>query len=203
VGGLSIIPRLLSYIVIWILTPRGFNHVVLTEDDLILMYCLVNKIKVNWVSVIKEQLVPIRKKSKFKIPYAMLISSFIEYYDIDVENELNEEVKAHSEITVATLNKIGLKKVNGNQWICKASPEEDEMNDAGTSVAAEQFTGEDLGTGEQSYSRFDQLMINQLNNIKTNQRSHHEYCETHFQNLEERVDDIQGKLGQMFYGPDD
>jgi len=47
VGGLSIIPRLLAYIVIWIFTPRGFNHVVLIEDDLILMYCLINKIKVN------------------------------------------------------------------------------------------------------------------------------------------------------------
>jgi len=114
VGGLSIIPRLLCYIVIWILTPRGFNHVVLTEDDLILMYYLVNKIKVNWVSVIKEQLVRIRKKLEFKIPYAMLISSFIEYNDIDVENELSEEVKVHSEITMATLNKIGLKKVNEN-----------------------------------------------------------------------------------------
>jgi len=197
VGRLSIIPRLLSYIVIWILTPRGFNHDVLTEDDLILMYCLVNKIKVNWVSVIKE-LVRIRKKSEFKIPYAMLISSFIEYYDIDVENELSKEFKAHSEITVATLNKIGLKKVNGNQWICKASAKEDEMDGAGTSAAAEKFTGEDLGTGEQSYSIFEQL-----NNIETNQRSHHEYCETHFQNIEEHVDDIPGKLRQMFYGPDD
>jgi len=45
-------------------------------------------------------------------------------------------------------------------------------------------------------------MINQLNNIESNQKSH-EYCETYFQNLEERVDDIQGKLGQMFYGPED
>ena len=117
----------------------------LTEDDMILMYCLVNKIKVNWVSVIKEQLVRIRKKPEFKIPYAMLISSFIEYYDTDVENELSEEVKAHSEITVATLNKIELKKVNGNQWICKASAEEEEADGAGTSVAAEQFTREDLG----------------------------------------------------------
>ena len=98
VGGLSIIPRLLSYIVIWILTPRGFNHTVLIEDDLILMYCLVNKIKVNWVSVIKEQLVCIRKKPEFKIPYAILISSFIEYYDIDVENELSEEVKTPQKI---------------------------------------------------------------------------------------------------------
>jgi len=46
-------------------------------------------------------------------------------------------------------------------------------------------------------------MINQLNNIESYQKSLHKYCETHFQNLEERVDDIQGKLGQMFYGPED
>jgi len=109
-----------------------------------------------------------------------------------VENELIEEVKTHSEITVATLNKIRLKKVNENQRICKASAEEDEMDDAGagTSAAPEQFTGEDLGTGDQSYSSFEQLMINQLNSLETNQRSHHEYCETHFQNLEECVDDV-------------
>jgi len=137
---------------------------------MILMYCLVNKIKVNWVSVIKEQLVRIRKKPEFKIPYAILISSFIEYYDIDVENELNEEVKAQSEITVATLNKIGLKKVNRNQWICKATAKEDKTEGAGTSAAAEQFTGGDMGTGEQSFSRFEQLMINQLNNIESNQK---------------------------------
>jgi len=37
---------------------------------------------------------------------------------------------------------------------------------AGTSVAAKQFTGEDLGTREQSYTSFEQLMINQLNSLK-------------------------------------
>ena len=155
--------------------------------------------------MITEQLFRIRKKPKFRIPYVVLLSSFIKYNEVNVENELVEVVKAHSEITVATLNKIGLKKVNENQWICKASAEKDEMDDAGarTSTAAEQFTREDLGTGEQSYSSFEQLMINQLNNIETNQRSHHEYYETHFQNQEERVDDVQGKLGQMFYGSDD
>ena len=86
-----------------------------------------------------------------------MLSSYIEYYGINVENELVEEIKAHSEIIVATLTKIGLKKVNENQWICKASAEEDEMDDAGagTSAAAEQFTREDLGTGEYSYSSFE------------------------------------------------
>jgi len=122
-----------------------------------------------------------------------------------VENELVEEVKAHSEITAATLSKIGLKGMNDNQWICKASAEEDELEDAGdgTRTAAKPFTEEDMGTGEQSYSRFEQLMINQLGSIESSQCSHHEYCETHFQHLEEQVEDIQGKLGQMFYGPDD
>ena len=113
-GGLSVIPRLVAYIVIWLLTPRGFNHVVLTEDDLILMYYLINKINVNWVSVIKEQLFRIRKKLEFRIPCVILLSSFIKYYEINVENELVEEVKAYSEITMATLTKIGLKKVNEN-----------------------------------------------------------------------------------------
>ena len=63
VGGLAVIPRIIAYIVIWVLTPRGFNHAVLTEDDLILIYGLVNKIKVNWVSIIKEQLVRIKEKA--------------------------------------------------------------------------------------------------------------------------------------------
>jgi len=86
----------------------------------------------------------------------------IEYYDIDVENELVEEVNAHSEIIITTLSKIGLKRVNDNQWIYKASADEDELEDtgAGTSTATKQFAREDMGTGEQSYSNFEQLMIN-------------------------------------------
>jgi len=43
-----------------------------------------------------------------------VLSGFIEYYDIDVENELVEDVKAHNEITVATLSNIRLKRVNDN-----------------------------------------------------------------------------------------
>jgi len=31
--------------------------------------------------------------------------------------------------------------------------------------------------------------------------SHHKFCETRFQNIEEEVEDIQQKLGDMYYGP--
>jgi len=47
VGGLALTPRILAFIVIWLLTPRDFNHVVLMEEDLILMYYFMSKIKVN------------------------------------------------------------------------------------------------------------------------------------------------------------
>jgi len=46
-GGLAVTPRILAFIVIWLLTPRGFNHAVLTEEDLMLVYYLMGKIQVN------------------------------------------------------------------------------------------------------------------------------------------------------------
>jgi len=44
VGNLTIIPRLLAYIIAWQLTPRGSNHATLHEEDLILLYCIMNQL---------------------------------------------------------------------------------------------------------------------------------------------------------------
>jgi len=46
-GNLNLTPRLVAYIIAWQLIPRGTNHVVLHEEDLILLYCIMNLIKVN------------------------------------------------------------------------------------------------------------------------------------------------------------
>jgi len=56
VGGLSLNPRILTFIIVWILTPCGHNHVVLHEEDLILMFCIMNRLKVNWPYVLGIQL---------------------------------------------------------------------------------------------------------------------------------------------------
>jgi len=42
VGGLKLNERIITFIVSWILTPRGSNHSVLTEEDLVLIYCIMN-----------------------------------------------------------------------------------------------------------------------------------------------------------------
>jgi len=41
----------------------------------------------------------------------VLVSKFIEHFDVDLEGELTEVVKPHKEITCATIHKIGLKNV--------------------------------------------------------------------------------------------
>jgi len=46
-GNLNLTPRLIVYIIAWQLIPRGTNHAVLHEEDLILLYCIMNLIKVT------------------------------------------------------------------------------------------------------------------------------------------------------------
>jgi len=86
----------------------------------------MNKIKVNWVNMIREHLFKAGKKLEYCIPYVILLSQFIEYFDIDVETEVVEEIKALNQITTANLTKIGLKKMKNKKWICKVDEEEEE-----------------------------------------------------------------------------
>jgi len=65
--------------------------------------------------VIREHLFKVGKKLDYRIPYVILLSSFIEYFEIDVESEVVEEVKALNQIFAANLTKIGLKKMKNKK----------------------------------------------------------------------------------------
>jgi len=100
----------LAYIIAWKLTPREINHVVLHEEDLILMHCIMNQIKVNWVSIIMENMLKSRRLSDYKFPYAIFISKLIDYFEVDTSDERNETIKFVSEIDCSTLIKTGFQK---------------------------------------------------------------------------------------------
>ena len=51
VGGLAAIPRILAYIVIWVLTPRGFNHATLMRK--IMMKSIVQMRKMQMETMLK------------------------------------------------------------------------------------------------------------------------------------------------------
>jgi len=73
--------------------------------------------------VIREHLFKVGKKLEYRIPYVILLSQFIEYFEIDVESEVVEKIKALNQITITNLTKIGLKKMKNKRWNCKADEE--------------------------------------------------------------------------------
>jgi len=118
VGGLKLNERLLALFVTWILTPRGSNIYVLTEEDLVYIYCIMNKVKINWIHIIKEHMQKSMRLSDYHYPYAILISKFLHYFEVNLEGETSEFVKSTFEVNNGSLSKMGFTKING-KWMSK------------------------------------------------------------------------------------
>ena len=112
-GNLTLIPRLLAYIIAWQLTPRGSNHATLHEEDLILLYCIMNQLKVNWVSTMVEHMLKSTRLPDYRFPYAIFVSKLIDYFEVDTTNERNDTIKAASEIDNSTLLKMTVGYLEG------------------------------------------------------------------------------------------
>jgi len=118
IGGLKLNEWLIPFIISWILTPRGSNHSTLSEEDLLFIYCIMNKVKLNWIHIFKDHMQKATTLSDFHYPYAILISTFLNYFEVDLEEELSEVVKSSSEINNGSLSKMGFTKIDG-KWISK------------------------------------------------------------------------------------
>ena len=94
VGGLKLNERLLALIVTWILTPRESNYSILTKEDLLYIYCILIKVKINWIHIIKEHMKKSMRLSDYHYPYAILISKFLNYFEVNLEDETSELVKS-------------------------------------------------------------------------------------------------------------
>ena len=152
----------------------------------------------------------------------ILLSQFIEYFDIDVENEVTEEFKPLNQMSALNLTKIGLKKIKNKKWVCKdedsdaADNEEEEEEQSTEGEDGDKDKDTDMPFAQEpaepesptvqhqdSFNRLEQFMINQFNQLGEQNRMHHEYCQTHFQHIETQVEDIQSKLGTLFFPPDE
>jgi len=118
VGGLRLDERLLALIVTWILNPRGSNHSFLTEEDLVYIFCIMKKIRINWIHIIKEHMQKAMRLSDHHYPYVVLVSKFLLYFEVNLEDETSELVKSTQELNNGSLSKMGFTKVGG-KWISK------------------------------------------------------------------------------------
>jgi len=114
VGGLGMNPMIIVFVIVWLLTSRGHNHAVLIEEHIILMHCIINNMKVNWVHVMKEHMIKSKKLTNFNILYVVLVSKMIEYFRVELDGELTKIVKLHNEITTTIVHNTGIKEINND-----------------------------------------------------------------------------------------
>jgi len=168
VGGLKLNERLLALIVTWILTPRGINHSVLIEENLVYIYCIMSKVKINWIHIIKEHMQKSMRLSDYHYPYVMLISKFLNYFEVNLEDETSELVKSTHEVNNGSLSKMCFTKING-RWVSK----DGKHGGSSSGVHAEhdeedQEAVEHQGNRIPSMSSIERFMLNRLDSFAKN-----------------------------------
>jgi len=156
-------------------------------------------------------------------PYAILISEFLHYFEVDIEKEMAEIIKPSSEINSGSLSKMGFTKIGG-RWVSKDS---DQAGPSGTNDGEEPEAPANqeepaaktheagpsdghMGERRTSMSTFERLIVNCMDTFAENQRNLHELCESRFhhmdsrfQTLDEKIEEIQNQLLNLQYGRND
>jgi len=70
----------------------------------------------NWVLLIEDIMLKNHRLVDYEFSYAILASRFIDYFNIDVSNEIVDFTKASNEITERHLKKLGMTYVH-HEWI--------------------------------------------------------------------------------------
>jgi len=137
--------------------------------------------------------------SEYHFPCVVLISKFLQYFEIELEEELSEVVKPSNEINNGSLSKMGFIKV-GSKCVSKDEKQvglscenqsgadderQAEQDDQGTMSPNEQVADETYRVGPSAgnvdeytifMSHFEKLMINRSDNMTCDQRNHYEFC---------------------------
>jgi len=161
--------------------------------------------------------------SDYHYPYAVLISKFLLYLEVNLEDEISELVKSNQELNNGSLKKMGFTKVGG-KWISKdgdlgasssvaADHEEDEHADNmdfqhEDQPEANPDAGPSVGAGNQeermqNMSYFESLMVNRLDSFAERIDNRFNSMDARFMTLDEKIETVQNQIFDLQYADDD
>ncbi|MED6119486.1 hypothetical protein PIB30_012393 [Stylosanthes scabra] len=98
-GRKEIPPRTLLYLVTYVLEPRVTGHGNVADEDIVLMWAMVNEVKINWPYLILHHMLRLKEKYTFGgIGYLCLWTRIFNHLGIDVSNENVKTMNVRSEI---------------------------------------------------------------------------------------------------------
>ncbi|MED6138540.1 hypothetical protein PIB30_075099 [Stylosanthes scabra] len=100
--------RLLHYMLSYIWLPRRGDHGVLTKEDLIILWAVVQKVTLNWPYLIAQHLVHSTASTlNTGLGYRVLWTKIFEHLGVDLSSEEAVLVDDKNAITSRYLNKMG------------------------------------------------------------------------------------------------
>ena len=175
----------------------------LAEEDLLFIYCIMNKIKINWIHIIKEHMQKSMRLSDYHYLYAILSSKFLHYFEVDLDEEQTEVVKSSHEVNNGSLSKMGFTKIGG-RWVSK---DEDQAGSS-SGVQIENEDEEQVAAGGENVGAFDARpsagnMGERITSMSPFERLMVSRMDARFQNLDEQIKVVQNQLFKLQYGKDD
>ena len=144
--------------------------------------------------------------------YAVLISKFLLYFEVNLEDETSELVKSTQELNNGSLRKMGFTKIGG-KWISKDGDhgasssvvadleEEEHAADMDFQHEDHPETNQDVGPsaenqedGMPTMSSFERYMVNRLDGFAENQRNLHDLCVSNFQSIDNRFNNMDARF---------
>ncbi|MED6202575.1 hypothetical protein PIB30_106937, partial [Stylosanthes scabra] len=84
VGLLNVEHRLLYFFLTYVLVPRSGNHGLILDEDLEIMWRMVNGQQINWVHLIVTHIRRTKSGNSKGLPYAILWTAIFKYVGIDL-----------------------------------------------------------------------------------------------------------------------
>jgi len=152
--------------------------------------------------------------SDYHYPYVVLISKFLIYFGVNLEDETSELVKSTFEVNNGSLSKMGFTKING-RWVSKdgehggsssvvqAENDEEDQDGADMNVQDAEQPATDFGVGTSaghqgdgtpSMTSFESYMVNRLDGFAKNQRNLRDLCVSNFQNFDNRFQSMDTRF---------
>jgi len=185
VGGLTAEYRMLVYLITYILAPRSSNHVQVTNDNLQIVYGLKSGIQMNLILLIEDIMLKSRQLVDYEFPYVVLASKFIDYFNIDVSNEIVDSTKASNEITERHLKKLDMRYID-HEWIMVGEPPPAEnMN---------QMEKEAQQEPAHQWNPFESLTIQKMDAIIHLHQEHQAKVHNSLEDIMTRLENIETRL---------
>ncbi|MED6202384.1 hypothetical protein PIB30_104760 [Stylosanthes scabra] len=100
--------RVLHYILNYILMPMAHEHGHVTDDDLVIMYAMVNEVTINWTYFIVQHVLRFTKgQSSTGFGYVCLWSRIFNHFRIDLSEEVSKTLGNSGVIDIRTLHHMG------------------------------------------------------------------------------------------------